>query len=112
MKKVSVITRAAIVTGLLAVVAVPAANAMSDNEPNLGNSTEQANDNANANSSRNDYWGGCNGVHGVDNPGDGLAGGLAGNSGDEANGNTKDWKQCSVSEVAGTTVDADLPETR
>ncbi|MFM7126314.1 MAG: hypothetical protein ACKOYO_05590 [Actinomycetota bacterium] len=110
MNKVSVIARAAIVSGFLAVVAVPAANAMSDNEPNLGNSVENANVNANANSnsSRNDYWGGCNGVHGVDNPGDGLSGGLAGNSGASAEGNTKDWKQCSASGVAG----ASVPETR
>jgi hypothetical protein len=107
MKKVSVITRAAIVTGLLAAIALPA-NAIPDNSPNLGNSVENAN--ANANSSRNDYWGGCNGVHGVDNPGDGLSSGLAGNSGASANGNTKDWKQCSASGTAGAS--ADIPQTR
>jgi|GEM_PF-6760216 len=110
MNKVSVIARAAIVSSFLAVVAVPAANAMSDNEPNLGNSAENANANADSNSSRNDYWGGCNGVHGVDNPGDGLSGGLAGNSGASAEGNTKDWKQCSASGTAGAS--ADIPETR
>lgn len=109
MKNVSVITRAAIVTGLLAAIALPA-NAMSDNAPNLGNSVENANANANANGNRNDYWGGCNGVHGVDNPGDGLSGGLAGNSGASTAGNSKDWKQCSASGTAGAS--ADIPQTR
>ncbi|MFM7872590.1 MAG: hypothetical protein ACKPBG_13055 [Actinomycetota bacterium] len=99
MKKFSVITRAAIVTSLLAAVAVPAANAASDNEPNLGNSAQSAN----SNSSRNDYWGGCNGVHGVDNPGQGE--GPSQGFGGEGNGLDKD---CVSSTVAGEPV----PETR
>lgn len=118
MKKVSVITRAAIVTGLLAAVAVPAANAYSDNA-NLGQSLDvRQDDGAAANSNGNgrpDYWGGCRGVHGGDNPGQGLENGLAGGlhngSGNgEAKGWDKEWKQCESSAVAGTSVD--LPETR
>lgn len=120
MKKVSVITRAAIVTGLLAAVAVPAANASSDNA-NLGNSADVHQDggaSANANGvGRPDYWGGCRGVHGGANPGEGLGNGLTGGfhtgmGNGAANGWDKDWKDCSPApeDVAGTSVD--LPATR
>lgn len=106
MKKITVITRAAIVSGLLAAVAVPAANAYSENA-NLGSSVGVRQDGgASANSNgvgRPDYWGGCRGVHGDANPGqgNGPVGGFNGQ------GNGPD-KSCESSGVAGATV----PETR
>ena len=102
MKTSSLITRAVIVTGFLAAVAVPAANAVSDNTPNYGNSgksvadpspaasNNENNGNAFGNGGRG-TWGGCRGVHGNDNPGQGV--GPVANKGN-ANGHDKPWKDC------------------
>ena len=107
MKTSNVIVRAAVATSFLAALVVPAANAVSENQPNYGNSGKSAEEMAPAGSEngngfgngRNDYWGGCRGVHGGDNPGKGLGNGLgagfnSGNGNGKANGHDKPWKQC------------------
>ena len=109
MKNSKFITRAIIVTGFLAAVAVPAANAVSENTPNWGNSgkaetttTTGSSSSSNGNGFGNGgtgYWGGCRGVHGGDNSGQGLGNGLGngfntGNGNGNAYGHDKPWKQC------------------
>lgn len=127
MKTSGLFVRAAIVTGLLAAVTVPAANALTDNTPNYGQSGKTLADpspaaagaQGNGNGvGRPDYWGGCRGIHGVENPGQGLGNGLNGGSGvGSGNGNAygldKEWKQCPAGDedvVEGTSYS--MPETR
>ncbi len=130
MKTSGIITRTVIATSFLVTLAVPVASAYSDNA-NLGNSEEVRQDgdtsaagseNSQGNgfgNGRNDYWGGCRGVHGGDNPGGGLGNGLgngynAGNGQGNANGHDKPWKQCpgqDDEEVLGGGSTA-IPETR
>jgi hypothetical protein len=126
MKTSGIITRTVIATSFLVTLAVPVASAYSDNA-NLGESSEVRQDGgaASANSEngtgRPDFWGGCRGIHGVDNPGGGLASGLAGgtatgasnaseNANENANVPNRDCPTTPEEEVAGTSVD--LPETR
>lgn len=127
MKKSVVSIRAAIVAGLLTAVAVPAVSAYSDNVPNYGQSGKTVADpspaaagaQGNGNGvGRPDYWGGCRGIHGVENPGQGLGNGLNGGNGvGTGNGNAygldKEWKQCPADQsedVEGTSYS--MPETR
>lgn len=129
MNTVKLITRAAIATSFMAALVVPAANAISENDPNWGNSgktTEEAGTTGSENSNNGNgfgnggrgYWGGCRGVHGGDNPGQGLGNGLGngfntGNGNGNANGHDKPWKQCGSTkknEVKGT--NETIPQTR
>jgi hypothetical protein len=128
MKNSKFITRAIIVTGFLATVAVPAANAVSENA-NLGNSPlaqpagPEAAGTSNGNGvGRPDTWGGCRGRHGNDNPGQGVGptgSGGASNSNAGGNGNGNAYGLIKQNSCGGHTPDEDvegsnytLPQTR
>lgn len=122
MKTTSLITRVVVATALLGAVAVPAANAFSDNVPNYGNSGKTVADPSPAGGQGNgngvgrpDGWGGCRGIHGGDNPGQGLANGLnGGNGGGNGNayGHDKPWKDCGAGDEEVEGVSYSLPVTR
>ncbi|MFM1752594.1 MAG: hypothetical protein RL119_1556 [Actinomycetota bacterium] len=126
MKTSGIITRTVIATSFLVTLAVPVASAYSDNA-NLGQSGDVRQDgepsaagSENSQGGRNDYWGGCRGVHGGDNPGGGLGNGLgdgynSGNGDGDASGHDKSWKQCGTTPPpppSGDGGSSAIPETR
>lgn len=109
MKTSQLIARTSVATGLLIALAVPAAYASMDGEPGSRANTENAHRGGQPDDrpvGKPDYWGGCRGIHGDENPGRGLEHGLAGRTHDD----DCDVHDHDEDEVLGSSYT--MPETR